>query len=72
MNIIFILIDIIWSLAMYLLGVGALMLISGAVAYFLWWAYFLSAAGPVLIIVTILIVVLSIIAAIIPNPNPKE
>lgn len=49
MNILFVLIDIVWSIAIGLLKLALLMGVSAAVAYSLWWLFFESVAGPYLI-----------------------
>ena len=64
MNILFVLIDIAWYIAIWLLKLALLMGVSAAVAYSLWWLFFESAAaGPYLIGAVGIAIILWIVGA---------
>jgi hypothetical protein len=62
-NILFVLIDIAWSIAIWLLKLALLMGVSGAAAWGLWWLFFESAAGPYLIGTAVIAITLRIVGA---------
>jgi hypothetical protein len=63
MNVIFLLIDIAWSIAMGLLKIAFVFYACAAIAYGVYWLFVESPAGPYLIGAIILVVVISVVGA---------